>query len=187
MLRADLAWAVIIVAGLAATYRVVEHQPHLIRQIQPFALRSALGSASRSEGAAGAPSPARPESTPPPQAPTPQPTPHVASPEPTPSPLPVHVAFTATEPVWISVKCDGNVTFAGRLEVTQSRTFDATNAVTALIGNLGGVQVSVNGRPIGPLGAHGEVQAVELTTNGVRRITRRHDSSTDDSPSIPQL
>ena len=119
----------------------------------------------------------RPPQTPPLQPAAPPPAPE-SSPQ-TPASTPLHVAFTAIEPVWVSVKCDGNVSYSGVLEQPQSKTFDAADAVTALIGNAGGVVVSLNGKPLGPMGAHGEVQTVELTLHGARRIERQAFSSSD--------
>ncbi len=87
----------------------------------------------------------------------------------------VHVTLTATEPVWVSIKYDGDVKWAGVLEVPQSKTFDANNAITAVIGNAEGLGISLNGKPVGPLGGHGEVQTLELTPTGARRISRPSD------------
>jgi cytoskeleton protein RodZ len=75
--------------------------------------------------------------------------------------------------VWVSVKCDGTDTFTGTLEGTQAKTFAASNQVTVLVGNAGGLTIQLNGRPVGPLGARGEIQMVEFTPNGVRRVPRR--------------
>jgi hypothetical protein len=83
------------------------------------------------------------------------------------------VEFSATEPVWVSVKCDGADTFTGTLDGTQAKTFAASNQVTVLVGNAGGLTIQLNGRPLGPLGARGEIQMVEFTPNGVRRMPRR--------------
>jgi hypothetical protein len=82
------------------------------------------------------------------------------------------VAFTATEPVWVSVKCDGAPSYTGTLEGPETKTFDAVNVVTVLIGNAGGLAISLNGSPIHPVGARGEVELLELTPGGARRIHR---------------
>ena len=115
----------------------------------------------------------------------PRPTaPHpVSQPAPVAALGPVLVAFTATEPVWVNVKCDGVASFAGVLEALQSKTFNATSAVRAVIGNAGGLKISLNGSPLGPLGGHGEVQTVELTLKGAHRISH-HAASGDES--VPQ-
>jgi len=164
---AELAWTIAVIASLALAYRVgqnvlaaARHQLRAVAQTEP------QGQAARSNlPPAIAPSAAK--ATPPP--PT----------------APVHVSFTATEPVWLSVKCDGNMTYAGFLDQLQSKTFDATGAVTALVGNAGGLQVSVNGKSVGSIGAHGEVETIELTMNGARRIARPPGSR--DTNVVPQL
>jgi cytoskeletal protein RodZ len=85
----------------------------------------------------------------------------------------VRVEFSATEPVWVSVKCDGAETFTGTLEGAQAKTFAASSEVTVLVGNAGGLTIQLNGKPVGPLGARGEIQMVEFTPTGVRRMPRR--------------
>ena len=64
----------------------------------------------------------------------------------------MRAAFTATEPVWMSVKCDGAQSYTGTLMGTETKTFEASTAVTAMIGNAGGVTISLNGKPVGPVG-----------------------------------
>jgi cytoskeleton protein RodZ len=85
---------------------------------------------------------------------------------------PVRAVFTMTEPVWVSVSCDGKPIYTGTLSEKESRSFEASNAVTVLIGNAGGLTITLNGQPIGPLGAHGEIQFLELTPQGTHRLPR---------------
>jgi cytoskeletal protein RodZ len=79
---------------------------------------------------------------------------------------PIHVAFSATEPVWLSVKSDGIQTYSGTLGEQQSKQFDASSKIMVLIGNAGGLEISFNGKPVGPIGAHGQVLWLTLTPNG---------------------
>jgi hypothetical protein len=65
------------------------------------------------------------------------------------------------------------------------KTFDASSLVTVLVGNAGGLTILLNGKPVGPLGGHGEIQQVELTPTGVRHA-RRHAGHSPDSDTIPQ-
>ena len=55
------------------------------------------------------------------------------------APTPLQIALTAVEPVWLSVKCDGEPTFTGTLVETANRIFNAFESVTVLIGNAGGL------------------------------------------------
>jgi cytoskeletal protein RodZ len=98
---------------------------------------------------------------------------------------PLRVAFSVTEPVWVSVKCDGTETFTGTLEGTQTKTFEASRQVTVVLGNAGGLAIRLNERPLGLLGAHGETQILELTARGVRRVSRRP-SAAPGGDGIPQ-
>jgi cytoskeletal protein RodZ len=88
----------------------------------------------------------------------------------------VHAVFTMTEPVWISVSCDGKPTYTGTLSQAESKSFEASAEVTVLVGNAGGLKITLNGRPVGPIGAHGEIQLLELTAEGTRRLTRSQGS-----------
>lgn len=83
----------------------------------------------------------------------------------------IRVVFTATEPVWISIQSDGNPVYTGTLEQQHNKELAASTRMTALVGNAGGLEVSLNGKAIGPIGQHGEVRVVELTPAGVH-ITR---------------
>lgn len=83
----------------------------------------------------------------------------------------IRVVFTATEPVWISIQSDGNPVYTGTLEQQHNKELDASTRMTALVGNAGGLEVSLNGKAIGPIGQRGEVRVVELTPSGAH-ITR---------------
>jgi cytoskeletal protein RodZ len=134
--------------------------------------RHAVSGALAAGGVAAAVSPAPAVSKPAPQ-PAPPPVAQPAIYPPSATVSSVRVEFSATEPVWVSVKCDGTDTFTGTLEGTQAKTFAASNQVTVLVGNAGGLSILLNGKPIGPLGARGEIQMVEFTPNGIRRVPRR--------------
>lgn len=86
---------------------------------------------------------------------------------------PVRAVLTMTEPVWVSVSCDGKPTYTGTLLENESRIFEASSAVTVLIGNAGGLAITLNGQPVGPLGAHGETELLELTPQGTHRLPHR--------------
>jgi len=86
--------------------------------------------------------------------------------------LPVHAVLTMTEPVWVSVSCDGKPAYTGTLLEKESRSFEATATVTVLVGNAGGLTITLNGQPIGPIGAHGEIQFLELTPSGTHHLPR---------------
>jgi len=82
----------------------------------------------------------------------------------------IRVVFTATEPVWVSIQSDGNPAYTGVLEQQHNKELAASTRMTALIGNAGGLEVSLNGKAIGPIGQHGEVRLLELTRAGAHFI-----------------
>jgi cytoskeletal protein RodZ len=89
----------------------------------------------------------------------------------------VRAALTAKEPVWVSIKADGVVTFTGMIDVQQTRESDASSELTILIGNAGGLDVSLNGKSIGPVGSRGQVRLLQLTAQGPRFLPRIPDPS----------
>ena len=82
------------------------------------------------------------------------------------SDAPVRVGLTADEPVWILVRSDGKYFFSGTLGAKESRTFEATSTVLVRLGNAGGVTMTLNGNPVGPVGPKGQVRTVQFTSGG---------------------
>ncbi|MFN2449963.1 MAG: helix-turn-helix domain-containing protein [Candidatus Baltobacteraceae bacterium] len=85
------------------------------------------------------------------------------------SPAPAHsaaAAAPASEPhtlaivleqaSWLRVSVDGSVRMEGTLPAGTRKTFHGTSALVR-VGNAGGVQITVDGRPLGKLGAPGDV------------------------------
>jgi hypothetical protein len=83
---------------------------------------------------------------------------------------PVQVAMTADEVVWVMVKTDGKISFSGTLEAQQTRTFDAAENVMVRLGNAGGVNIKLNGQPIGAVGPKGQVRTVQFTSGGFQIV-----------------
>jgi transcriptional regulator with XRE-family HTH domain len=84
----------------------------------------------------------------------------------------MRVVFTTSEPVWLSVKSDEINSFSGTIEGLQSREFNASTKMAVLVGNAGGLTISVNGNPVAFRGAHGEVQSLVLTPAGAHVVPR---------------
>ncbi len=78
----------------------------------------------------------------------------------------VHVELTAVEAVWLLVKADGKYVFSGTIEPNQSRTVEANSTVLLRLGNAGGVNITLNGKPIGAVGPKGQVRTIQLTSGG---------------------
>jgi hypothetical protein len=84
----------------------------------------------------------------------------------------MRVVFATSEPVWLSIKSDGVNSFSGTLGELQSREFDASAKMTVLVGNAGGLTISLNGKPVQLRGAHGEIQSLVLTPTGAHVVPR---------------
>jgi cytoskeleton protein RodZ len=80
------------------------------------------------------------------------------------------VDLKAVEPTWVAVYVDGRQTLSKLLDTDQSTTIDNARQIRVRLGNAGGVEISANGKPIGPVGNRGEVRVVEFTANGFRII-----------------
>jgi cytoskeleton protein RodZ len=79
---------------------------------------------------------------------------------------PMRVELKAIEPVWLSIKADGVLSYSGTLETQQNKIIDAHTKVSVLVGNAGGLEVLLNGKPIGRVGTPGEVLSLEFTPEG---------------------
>jgi cytoskeletal protein RodZ len=61
------------------------------------------------------------------------------------------------ESSWIEISADGEKVFGGTISAGTSRKFEARKTFSLTLGNAGGVRVSLDGRPLAPLGRPGEV------------------------------
>ncbi|HLK49576.1 MAG TPA: RodZ domain-containing protein [Bryobacteraceae bacterium] len=82
----------------------------------------------------------------------------------------VRVEVLAQEASWIWMRADGQFSFSGVLEANQAHTVTANRNVILKLGNAGGVDVRLNGKPIGPLGAKGAVRTIQLTPGGFQIV-----------------
>lgn len=79
---------------------------------------------------------------------------------------PVEVVVNAREAAWVQASADGKIIFAAMLKAGDSRAIAADQLVKIRTGNAGGVDISLNGKPIDPLGPAGQVRSVMLTAEG---------------------
>ncbi|HWZ29921.1 MAG TPA: DUF4115 domain-containing protein [Bryobacteraceae bacterium] len=70
--------------------------------------------------------------------------------------------ITATADTWISACSDGRVVFENVLNSSGSRKIRFSRVAVLHVGNAGGVDIAVDGRPVGPLGTTGMVRVVEM-------------------------
>jgi len=79
---------------------------------------------------------------------------------------PVQVILTAREVAWVQVSADGRTAFVGTLHPNDKREIAADAQVKILTGNAGGLDISLNGKPLEPIGPSGQVRTVRLTAEG---------------------
>ncbi len=83
-----------------------------------------------------------------------------------------HVEIKAIETSWISATSDGKEILNKLLPKKQTSIVEFSEAVLLTIGNAGGVEISLEGKPIGPIGSEGAVRFLELTPTGFRFLPR---------------
>jgi cytoskeletal protein RodZ len=70
-----------------------------------------------------------------------------------------------TETSWLRVAVDGTVAFEGILPKGAIKSYSGKAAVVR-VGNAGGVQIAINGKAVGPLGASGDVVERRFVLSG---------------------
>jgi cytoskeletal protein RodZ len=87
----------------------------------------------------------------------------------------VELALTATEETWLSVYSDGTPVFSGLLEANQTKTIEGKDAKMR-VGNAAGLEVRLNGKPLGSLGAHGQVRDLVFTSDKFQFVSPHNES-----------
>ncbi len=85
----------------------------------------------------------------------------------------VRVGVIADEKTWVSISSDGKNVFSDALEPRETKMIEASAKVRLLVGNAGGIEISLNGKPIGPIGPKGQIRIVELTPAGFQIVQRK--------------
>ena len=83
---------------------------------------------------------------------------------------PVQLEVVAQEDSWISIRADGEYVFSGVVAANQAHAASAKRNILLKLGNAGGVEVRLNGKSIGPLGAKGAVRTIQLTSGGFQIV-----------------
>ena len=81
-----------------------------------------------------------------------------------------HAEIRVTEPVWVYAVSDGKELFKKLLAKDETRQIEFVDKALVRVGNAGGVEISVDGKSIGPVGARGQIRAIEITSDGHRFI-----------------
>ena len=88
----------------------------------------------------------------------------------------VELALTATEETWLSASSDGTPVFSGVLEANQTKTIEGKEFAELRVGNAAGLEVRLNGKPLGPLGAHGQVRDLAITPDKFQFVSTPKES-----------
>jgi cytoskeletal protein RodZ len=83
--------------------------------------------------------------------------------EPAPPSNKVMLDLLAHEATWVSVSSDGKPVFSGILQPNESKTVGGKESAKMRVGNAAGIEVRLNGKLLGPLGARGQVLIVLFT------------------------
>lgn len=92
---------------------------------------------------------------------------------PKPEPAKLSVGLSARERTWVSLSSDGKTVFSGVLDASQTKNIEGLDNAKLLTGNAAGIDVSWNGKSIGPLGMHGQVKMVLFTPENFQIISPR--------------
>lgn len=84
----------------------------------------------------------------------------------------VRVAVTATEPTWISARADGQYIYSGTLQPNETKELGASEMVRLILGNAGGVSITLNGKLVPAVGPVGQVRVVQFSPGGVQIVPR---------------
>jgi cytoskeleton protein RodZ len=78
----------------------------------------------------------------------------------------LRIDLKANEATWVSIYENDKLTFAKVIEPGQSKTIESSAKIRLQLGNAGGVELAVNGKPVGALGRKGQVRIGEVTADG---------------------
>jgi cytoskeletal protein RodZ len=79
----------------------------------------------------------------------------------------VAVLVTARLDSWVSASADGRILFATTLKAGENRSVSADQLVKIRTGNAGGIDLTLNGKPLDSLGPVGQIRTVTLTAEGL--------------------
>jgi hypothetical protein len=88
----------------------------------------------------------------------------------------VMLDLMAREATWLSVSSDGKPVFSGIMQPNQTRSVGGRQFAKLLVGNAAGIEVRLNGKPLGPLGARGQVLTVLFTPDNFQIVATPKES-----------
>ena len=83
--------------------------------------------------------------------------------------FPITVTLKAVKSSWVSVNSDGKTVYQQTLAPgDQQVTLHGKEKMMLVLGNAGGVEVSFNGKTLGPLGSEGQTRRLTITPQGMQ-------------------
>ena len=82
----------------------------------------------------------------------------------------------AREETWLSVSSDGKPVFSGTMLPNQTKTVEGKQFAKMRIGNAAGIEVRLNGKLLGPLGARGQVLTLVFTPDNFQIVPSANES-----------
>ena len=154
-------------------------EPPKRKSVQPVALAIALGvivllfahalwQRPQDQPVARQKTPAPP--TPAASQPAPEPLPVSAAVQPPVAPATMRLVLTANDTAWVAAKRDGRTIFAGVLKPKDTKALEGDGTYQLVIGNAGAVDLTLNGKPIGPLGPRRQTRDIQVTPPGTVQI-----------------
>lgn len=92
----------------------------------------------------------------------------VESPAPSNPAAALHAALSADSDTWVQVWADGKTVIIGVLHPEVVKNVEAVESIRIRTGNAGSLQLTVDGKPAGPIGPKGQIRTVEITPKGVQ-------------------
>ncbi len=71
--------------------------------------------------------------------------------------------MSAKDEVWLSVSSEGKRIFSGLLEPSESKVIGGKDPFRVRVGDAGAIEITWNGKFIGPIGERGQVRDVLFT------------------------
>lgn len=86
-----------------------------------------------------------------------------------PDPDAFEVIIRAREKAWIAATADGKAVFSDILEAAAIKTFHARKQLVVTTGNAGGVEISFDGKDLGPAGEPNKKRVLTFTPEGLQQ------------------
>jgi hypothetical protein len=71
---------------------------------------------------------------------------------------------------WVDATADEKTVFRALLRKDEVKIFTFAHSAILRVGNAGGIELALDGKPIGPLGNRGKRGLVEINSNGIRNL-----------------